>query len=229
MLVASLLLLGTYFLYRPIHTALASEQGRMAMFQDVAGIGLLLFGVTAASRIPRLTPAKHLWLLGALALAVSMWLYGTVVSTGSRLALGGTFKEWQFWPWLQWWDAQTTGVLLAALAVAAVGAALSSWFPKYGVRLLPGLGLACAAVLCIELLSKADKDVEAWPIVLGAIAFFYLWWLAALLFDLAFVWQRYVRYSMASKGAAAISAKGYEPTLLEKSVPALKGAPAGRS
>jgi len=78
-------------------------------------------------------------------------------------------------------------------------------------------------------LSTADKKVEAWPIVLGGIAFFYLWWLAALLFDLAFVWQRYVRYSMASKGAAAISAKGYEPTLLEKGVPALKGAPAGRS
>lgn len=229
MLVASLLLLATYLLYRPILNALGSDQGRLEMFQDVAGIGLLLFGVTAASRIPRLTPAKHLWLLGALALAVSMWLYGAVVSAGTRVALGGTFKDWQFWPWLQWRDAETTGVLLAALGVAAVGAALSSWFPRYGVRLLPGLGLACAAVLCIELLSTADKDVEAWPIVLGGIAFFYLWWLAALLFDLAFVWQRYVRYSMACKGAAAISARGYEPTLLEKSMPALKGAPAGRS
>lgn len=32
-----------------------------------------------------------------------------------------------------------------------------------------------------------------WPVVLTGIAFLYLWWLSGLLFDLAFVWQRYVR------------------------------------
>lgn len=32
-----------------------------------------------------------------------------------------------------------------------------------------------------------------WPVVLTGMAFLYLWWLSGLLFDLAFVWQRYVR------------------------------------
>jgi hypothetical protein len=32
-----------------------------------------------------------------------------------------------------------------------------------------------------------------WPVVISGAAFLYLWWLAALIFDLAFVWQRYVR------------------------------------
>jgi hypothetical protein len=36
-----------------------------------------------------------------------------------------------------------------------------------------------------------------WPVVLAGAAFLYLWWLAALIFDLAFVWQRYIRQSAA--------------------------------
>jgi len=37
-----------------------------------------------------------------------------------------------------------------------------------------------------------------WPVLLSGAAFLYLWWLAALIFDLAFVWQRYVRNSVAN-------------------------------
>ncbi len=35
-----------------------------------------------------------------------------------------------------------------------------------------------------------------WPVVLAGGAFLYLWWLAMLLFDLSFVWQRYIRRSI---------------------------------
>ena len=35
----------------------------------------------------------------------------------------------------------------------------------------------------------------AWPVVLTGAMFLYLWWLATLLFDLAFVWHRYIRRS----------------------------------
>lgn len=38
-----------------------------------------------------------------------------------------------------------------------------------------------------------------WPVLLAAAGFLYLWWLATLIFDLAFVWQRYVRHSVANK------------------------------
>ena len=37
-----------------------------------------------------------------------------------------------------------------------------------------------------------------WPVLLSGAAFLYLWWLAALIFDLVFVWQRYVRNSVAN-------------------------------
>jgi hypothetical protein len=34
-----------------------------------------------------------------------------------------------------------------------------------------------------------------WPLLIGAIAFLYLWRLAAILFDLTFVWHRYIRHN----------------------------------
>lgn len=40
---------------------------------------------------------------------------------------------------------------------------------------------------------------SAWPVVLAGAAFLYLWWLSTLLFDLAFVWQRYTRHSTTNK------------------------------
>jgi hypothetical protein len=38
-----------------------------------------------------------------------------------------------------------------------------------------------------------------WPVLLAVIGFLYLWWLATLIFDLAFVWQRYIRRSVANQ------------------------------
>jgi MFS family permease len=38
-----------------------------------------------------------------------------------------------------------------------------------------------------------------WPVLLASAGFLYLWWLATLVFDLAFVWQRYVRRSVANQ------------------------------
>ncbi|HEV7802908.1 MAG TPA: hypothetical protein VGP15_17660, partial [Burkholderiales bacterium] len=35
-----------------------------------------------------------------------------------------------------------------------------------------------------------------WPVLLAGALYLYLWWLATLVFDLAFVWQRYVRGSV---------------------------------
>jgi hypothetical protein len=48
------------------------------------------------------------------------------------------------------------------------------------------------------------KDTKLWPVVLAAAAFLYLWWLAAHLFDLVFVWHRYIRSSLANKMLRAL-------------------------
>lgn len=78
-------------------------------------------------------------------------------------------------------------------------AAVCSWFawkyPKWGVRSVPIMGLILAAALVGWLLHRDVPDLEVWPILLGGAAFFYLWWLAALLFDLTLVWHYYMRWA----------------------------------
>jgi hypothetical protein len=42
---------------------------------------------------------------------------------------------------------------------------------------------------------------------LGDRIFLYLWWLVALVFDLVFVWQRYIRWSVAQEQLTEIVKK----------------------
>src|SRR5262249_17722516 len=46
----------------------------------------------------------------------------------------------------------------------------------------------------ISLSEAAPASGPIWPVVLAGAAFLYLWWLAALTFDLSFVWHLYIRY-----------------------------------
>jgi hypothetical protein len=50
---------------------------------------------------------------------------------------------------------------------------------------------------------------SVWPVLLCGAAFLYLWWLAALIFDLGFVWHRYIRHSLSNKRLMLWS--GYPP------------------
>ena len=49
-------------------------------------------------------------------------------------------------------------------------------------------------------------DNPLWPILLAGAAFLYLWWLAILLFDLVFVWHRYIRHSLADISLGSLRA-----------------------
>ena len=51
--------------------------------------------------------------------------------------------------------------------------------------------------------------------LLGGAAFFYFWWVATLLFDLVFIWHRYIRHAAALESVAEITNKGYVPSKLE--------------
>lgn len=50
-----------------------------------------------------------------------------------------------------------------------------------------------------------------WPVLLSGAAFLYLWWLATLIFDLAFVWNRYIRGGMALRRLRLWSGIGGNP------------------
>jgi len=61
--------------------------------------------------------------------------------------------------------------------------------------LIPG-GVAVLAIVVNHLLTAPDdKHGALWPVFLATAFFLYLWWLVALVFDLVFVWHRYIRNS----------------------------------
>jgi hypothetical protein len=116
-------------------------------------------------------------------------------------------------------DAGVAYSTLAVWSVAFLVAAVSSFFariwPRRGHLMLPALGVLTAVLISASIV-KAETDLLAalragalpgvtqagdpvtaskslWPLVIGGALFFYLWWLAYLLFDLVFVWRRYTR------------------------------------
>ena len=214
-LIAALLWIATYCLYRPVVAVVTTKDTAPSVatvLGDALGIGLLLFGITAVARIPRLTNWRRWWVVGAAGLALSMFVFDLVVSNGTKLALGkGVTSGWGD----PVWDA-TVGVFLVASLVALVCGTASNWWPAIGARLLPLIGVIAALILVVQfLVGEAPKDLELWPIALGSLAFFYLWWVATLLFDLVFVWHRFVRHSTATFMINEICRKGYEKTRAE--------------
>jgi hypothetical protein len=118
--------------------------------------------------------------------------------------------------------AATTGTLLLAVFLSIVSGVAASWSPYWGVRILPMVGaLAAFGLIAFLLLAPSTGqrgDIEFWPVVLGGAAFFYLWWLATLLFDLVFVWQRYIRHSAVRERLSELTTEGYKPTKVEQIV-----------
>ena len=217
LVIAALLCAATYFLYKPVAGALNADLSPRLVSGDVLGIGFLLLGITAAARIPRLTSKWRWWLLAAVLLAASMWSYQKLVVDTSRAALGMMFIEsaHRKSPTPADVERATLGVQVVAGALALLCGVLASWWPKRGVRFLPIFGLGVAAALVATLLVSKDATVNVWPIVLGGAAFFYFWWVATLLFDLVFIWHRYIRHAAALESVAEITNKVYVPSKLE--------------
>jgi hypothetical protein len=104
LLIAVMLLAATYSLYRPVVAALnpGMDYPASSILRDVVGIGLLLLGITAAARIPRLTDKWRWWALSGGFLLACMLAYATVTCGSTRQALGGYFDDKLSVPgWLQ--------------------------------------------------------------------------------------------------------------------------------
>ena len=96
----------------------------------------------------------------------------------------------------------TIGVLLLAAVIVLLVTPISGRSEKWGgTKLLLIVGGIAIFLLVLNLVIYAAKTPgehlgPMWPLLLASAAFLYLWWLAALLFDLAFVWHRYIRWSV---------------------------------
>jgi hypothetical protein len=226
LIIAALLCAGTYFLYRPVAGALNAQLKPLVVLGDVLGIGLLLLGITAATRIPRLTSKWRWWVVAAVLLTASMAGYQALVVGSSRANLGMAFIERAHrasllkgeMPTDADVERATRGVQIVAGAIALLCGVLASWWPERGARFLPVVGLAATVYLIAELLWSNREGMQMWPIVLGGAIFFYLWWVATLLFDLVFIWHRYIRHAAALDSIAEITNKGYVRSKLEAEI-----------
>src|SRR6266542_3497136 len=168
----------------------------LELMRDSAGIAFLLVGMTVLARVPRLVDprlsSKWLWIaLGIFATLAS--LFCQVTSEASRKAMA-RLPSWA----LAIEDATELTVITVGLAL--VIALIAAWTGrKRDVGSKPLLGLAgSTAVTMVLLLLKRDGSSQPslWPVVLALAGFLYLWWVAILLFDLVFIWHRYIRFGV---------------------------------
>lgn len=183
--VAGLLVAAAYILYRAVADAIDPSGATFpaaVVARGVAGIAALLLGVTAMARVPRLTRSTF-WRATTVAVGVlSALLYLWSVQRFDATQLGGRELP--------------PGTMTLAVAAAMVPVAYwaSARRPSWGLRPLMIVGALGVALAIVQYL-RAGAAGPVWPVLVAAAVFLYLWWLAALLFDLVFVWHVYVRHA----------------------------------
>jgi len=216
LLLMTLMYIAVYVLYKAIKGCLdgadatavrelikSSQQGTdLIVLRNVLGISSVLAGVTVLARIPRLTAAWHWRALGALVCIAMGWLGYLVAEPternfpGERLYLA--LSEIGAKISVNLPENSVTGAALAMIAALLIVVSLS-WLaerlsPKWGLRMLMILGgVAIAMILVGPIYNRADRG-PLWPVLLATAFALYLWQTVILIFDLVFVWHRYIRH-----------------------------------
>ncbi|OCR24034.1 hypothetical protein AFK24_17065 [Pseudomonas syringae] len=230
---------AVYFMLKAVMTFLYLDSWTALQITTcVITLSILLASITVAGRLPRLVKRtqKRWWILAIGVYAVGA--FAVIYILDDRTAAFLTFGIA---------DATTIesfyGVSLEKAWLIGLGAfvAASCWLvprnPRWGRRFMVGSGMLVVGIaIAVGYINAptmfepptangtAVKEVKRllWPLVLAALAFIYLWWLAILTFDLAFIWHRYIRNSVAidavrcwqdEKDAKPRTFKGREPSL----------------
>ena len=230
---------AVYFMLKAVMTFLYLDSwSALQITTGVITLSILLASITVAGRLPRLVKrSKARWWTVALcvyavgALAVIYMLDDRTASfltfgIANKTTIDSFFGIYQHKAWL-----------IGLGAIVAASCWLVPRNPRWGRRfmvssgmLVVGIAIAVGYITAPTMFEPpaADgtpgKEVKRllWPLILAALAFIYLWWLAILTFDLAFIWHRYIRNSVAidavrcwhdKKDAKPRTFKGREPSL----------------
>ena len=192
---------AVYVLYKAVTQVPAAEKALQTFDRlplQIGLLGLLLMCVTVSARLPRLVKtAGFRWELAALLVfgvgaGLCTWLLppqaanylgAPFSSLEARFGAGGGL------------DGRWT-LFLVALLIAVSGWVLPRR-QNLGRRWLIGFGTTVVAFVVFWQLNAGDSTTPVWPVVLSGAAFLYLWWLGILMFDLTFIWHRYIRRSVA--------------------------------
>jgi hypothetical protein len=188
--VATILLIATFVLFKavvqviePPHSELVTES-RIILW-NVARIALVLFGITVAARVPRLTRDRVLQVAAIGVAALTCLVY---YATAQDVPLSQHAHSLTVRP----------GMSTPILAFFIIGLAylVGKLRPKWGVTplMIAGGGVVIGTVAAHVLTARQGAAVgPVWPVFIATAAFLYLWWLAALILDLTVIWHWYIR------------------------------------
>ncbi len=197
-LTIAILFTGVYLLFATLNSYLGIWEPLPLVVRDVTGVTCLLSGTTACSRILCLTRRLSFKLIAIVAFSFLVGAGGYVI-----LRTG----------WVVHWSDRflaNNGVRSLLVAVFAVAFSVVADRNKKILQRYPPLrliargarplliagGLLAAMLIffrAYDFLPQDSTPKPFWLVVLSAAAFLYLWWLAIILFDLTFVWHRYIR------------------------------------
>ncbi|MBI3801129.1 MAG: MFS transporter [Deltaproteobacteria bacterium] len=197
-LVFALLFGATFFFFKAVFGWVYGGTEWASFCTDVFGITLLLGGITVLARIPHLTRARSWHAVSVLLFLLSVGGFYEIVSSTVSTVIGEpvSLVSHRLIP-----PSIAPFVLAVVLCLAVYLVCVR--FPRLGVKPLVAIGclVSFGITLCFIIQISTWNDTlwqdmltrPVWPVLLAAAVFLYLWWVAALVFDLTFVWHRYVR------------------------------------
>lgn len=213
LLIVLLLGFAVCILYTGVNTYLSLNEPWGTTACHALALASLLAGTTVASRILCLT-RRPAWKWGAMGIFAAF-------AAGYAALIGGVKLPDPPNP-----DHAIAGVGMILMTILAASFAivlsllcdrnkafLQKWPPlrlfAKGLRpLLIAGGLATTMLVGQRIGAHPTAPAKsAWPLLLSGALFFYLWWLAAILFDLIFTWQRYIRGAVWQKHLAPVCAE----------------------
>ncbi len=203
-------LAAVYLLYKAVAALLEFDA---PLERPIFLLSVLLMSITVAARLPRLVKTTGLRWHGAALLSFSVGAVACLYLPKENAIFMGQ-------PLVSFFnvtdacfnlahvcmseadEANITYVSKAVLLLAAAIVVIVSWWlprtPRRGRLFLICSGALVILSIIVYRWLTDEKDSSAlWPVVLAGFAFTYLWWLGILLFDLAFIWHRYIRQSVA--------------------------------
>lgn len=224
---AGLLAIGVYLPFAALNSYSSVPEPWYLTIRDVAGVTCLLAGATIASRLLCLTRRLGYKLMAFVAFVIGAAGYivlrtDWIVSWSSPTAQLMQAPPAATDPFLA--NCKTVAMALAlgvfAVLFSVVADRARQLLQQYpplrlfarGARPLLIAGGLSAIILMVHRIVIVHHLFEAsaaspgsltpksfWPVMLTGAGFLYLWWLAILVFDLSFVWQRYVRRAVWEK------------------------------
>lgn len=195
--------IAVYVMFKAVITIPSSHQHWTVaeIASCVIALALLLAAVTVTGRLPRLVKHSQVrwWVLSAAIFSLGAYVSMQILPVAAANFLAAPFLQWSF---VQGHFSATSAQQILVFASATI--ALSGWLvprqPRIGRRVMIGLGMllvAIAMTVGYQAAPPTPPSPPLWPLVLSALIFIYLWWLGIIVFDLTFIWHRYIRNSVA--------------------------------